>query len=930
VSGYTLDPTIQYTDLKYSKLIKYIQAVPTIDFNNSLLTHVTNVVSTTITNHLDVSAEIVNFPASQTINGTVSVDNFPATQPVSGSVNVDNFPALQNVSGDVRVMNFSDISGLHVVVENPVTSVTADISGQYVTANGLCPIVTNWLPYGTLYSAYPTGDVFEYGIELYQDVSAALFLGKEIYALDNSGLIVNLGTAFNYGILDVNSIGMKPYLVDYGPDYIFSKWGLAPEYNVIKPLLQDTSGQLVVSIPDAVSATISNFPQLQSVALNALAPNFVPLVGSLSVASPNLVPASSLTTGVGTDFVTDFVVGNLVYYLTADGVVALLGEVYSISSPTSMRLINATIYEIINVYGKLLGTETVELSARYNTHWLSVAVENTVTEKNSTDILAIVTAISETATSIDGKIVICNTSDISGTVITSATNSSMGMYASGFETFTPLTGLIAEISGTDVSGEGTAFLSQVALGDQFWLLKNAVPFLWGVVATVPTDRLVTLVTSLGNSSGLKDAYAINLVETMKPLLLDSYGDLRVNIVANSSYLIPQAVYLTEALPAGGNSIGSVVISGDVTEINSAAIASSVASIDGKIVTCNTSDISGSVIIKGNVTETNSAAIAASVASIDSKITVCNTSNISGSVIVSNFPAIQNVSGSVGLKAAFSNTNGNLVNLFTDSNNRLVTASQIQALDSNSLARVLRCDASGATAGILCVNNYPQGTTNVSGTVFLASGTNTIGSVGLKATNADSGSLVNLITDNNSFLMTSSLAKANNPSNISMPLKCDASGVLNVNSYPQGTTTVTGDVNVSGQVVLATGTNTIGKVYSYTNPASIITLVDISAGTGLTVSSSPVTLTAWSPANLGATTTVCYYKFYNKVGATSSDTPVFTYPVTSSANNTITSIPLYNLTFSVACSVRATLNYAANDTTVPLGRQISNILYDGFI
>jgi len=46
------------------------------------------------------SVNIGNLPATQTVNGSVSVSNFPVTQGVSGTTNVGNFPASQAVTGD--------------------------------------------------------------------------------------------------------------------------------------------------------------------------------------------------------------------------------------------------------------------------------------------------------------------------------------------------------------------------------------------------------------------------------------------------------------------------------------------------------------------------------------------------------------------------------------------------------------------------------------------------------------------------------------------------------------------------------------------------------------------------------------------------------------------------------------------------------------
>lgn len=68
--------------------------------------------------------EVINWPATQNINGVISVANFPATQPVSGTVNVGNLPATQPVSGTVGVNNFpatQPVSGTVGVSNFPAT-----------------------------------------------------------------------------------------------------------------------------------------------------------------------------------------------------------------------------------------------------------------------------------------------------------------------------------------------------------------------------------------------------------------------------------------------------------------------------------------------------------------------------------------------------------------------------------------------------------------------------------------------------------------------------------------------------------------------------------------------------------------------------------------------------------------------------------------
>jgi len=82
-----------------------------------------------------------------------------------------------------------------------------------------------------------------------------------------------------------------------------------------------------------------------------------------------------------------------------------------------------------------------------------------------------------------------------------------------------------------------------------------------------------------------------------------------------------------------------VVSGSVTETNSADILSDTTSIDGKITACNTGAV---VVASGAITETNSAAILADTASLDTKITACNTGAVvvaSGAITETNSTAI---------------------------------------------------------------------------------------------------------------------------------------------------------------------------------------------------------------------------------------------------------------------------------------------------
>ncbi len=101
-----------YLERIWLRLVNGISAtiVGTVDVEVQNFPATQTVDGTVSVNNFPASTQVSNFPATQTVNGTVNVGNFPVTQAVSGSVSVSNFPATQNVSVvnqvDVEVQNF--------------------------------------------------------------------------------------------------------------------------------------------------------------------------------------------------------------------------------------------------------------------------------------------------------------------------------------------------------------------------------------------------------------------------------------------------------------------------------------------------------------------------------------------------------------------------------------------------------------------------------------------------------------------------------------------------------------------------------------------------------------------------------------------------------------------------------------------------------
>jgi len=140
ILGITGSSSLNTFDLTNYQKISGIETY-TSKLNN--LTYTDNNLNVNISNPSEGITHVFidNFPASQTINGSVSVDNFPAgithvfidnfpaSQTINGSVNVDNFPAgitnvyiqnypaSQTINGSVNVDNFP--AGItHVFIDN--------------------------------------------------------------------------------------------------------------------------------------------------------------------------------------------------------------------------------------------------------------------------------------------------------------------------------------------------------------------------------------------------------------------------------------------------------------------------------------------------------------------------------------------------------------------------------------------------------------------------------------------------------------------------------------------------------------------------------------------------------------------------------------------------------------------------------------------
>ena len=135
---------------------------------------------------------------------------------------------------------------------------------------------------------------------------------------------------------------------------------------------------------------------------------------------------------------------------------------------------------------------------------------------------------------------------------------------------------------------------------------------------------------------------------------------------------------------------------------------------------------------------------------------------------------------------------------------------------------------------------------------------------------------------------------------------------------------TDSVDISGQtVVVGSGTNLIGKVLTFENPSSVISLTGVST-IGQTIKATAGSLFNISAFNGG--NAVSYLKLYNVAVPTNTDTPIMTFPILH--DSPINTISIHNYQFSTAIGVRATANYIANDTTAPNGITSIVAFYNG--
>jgi len=273
--------------------------------------------------------------------------------------------------------------------------------------------------------------------------------------------------------------------------------------------------------------------------------------------------------------------------------------------------------------------------------------------------------------------------------------------------------------------------------------------------------------------------------------------------------------------------------------------------------------------------------------------------VQGTVAVNNFPAIQTITGTVAVSSQPH------LSYLTD-NVAVATMPAITgtvAVSSQPYLSYLTDNVAVATMPAI------TGTVAVSSQPYLSYLTD---NVAVATMPAITGTVAVSSQPHLSYL-TDNVAVATMPA---------ITGSVSVSNFP-AVQDISGTVSIG--TALPTGNNIIGKVITFENPSSVISLNGIGT-TGQTIKDSAGSLFNITVFNDG--NAIAYLKIYDVAVPTASDTPVITLPVLH--DSPINSISIHNYQFPTAIGVRATANYIANDTTAPNGNTTLTAFFNGVL
>ena len=138
------DPLITHTHIYDENEVEYSATNPftidgTVELGSTSLSALENINATvtgTVTANVNGTVSVSNFPATQTVDGTVTIQDGGGSITVDGTVSVDNFPATQTVDGTVNIGTMPDITVDFPATQTVDGTVTIQDGGGSITVDG--------------------------------------------------------------------------------------------------------------------------------------------------------------------------------------------------------------------------------------------------------------------------------------------------------------------------------------------------------------------------------------------------------------------------------------------------------------------------------------------------------------------------------------------------------------------------------------------------------------------------------------------------------------------------------------------------------------------------------------------------------------------------------------------------------------------------
>lgn len=474
----------------------------------------------------NVSATILNYPSTQNVNGIVGISGI---NEISGSVSVNNFPSIQAVSGNLSVeVSATDLQfdGLKVTSANPLPvsanfnitfPETQNVSGSvsaYVlnqvseisstilnfpfsqNINGIIGVSGTTEISGTVsVSNFPSTQNVNgiVGISGTPLVSATITNFPTVQAVSGNISVQMSATDLQYNGTKVTNVNPLPVSGNFGVTF---------------PTTQNISG--------SVSATISNFPSVQSIQGVVGVSGSHGVSGNVSATITNFPSTQNVVGTVGLSAAISANILNFPSSQNINGIVGISGN-HAVSGTVSATILNLPNSQNVNGIVGVSGINEVSGTVSINNFPSVQAVSGNVSvEVSATDLqfdgtkvtfvnpLPILGDVNTTEKanlinywpnmeSIETEKVELNVDPSGALQVRGSFTTDEGSYSTDFtgnSIYTILSGTcIFENGSTTVSGIGTSFLSQLSYGDFIKLSSDTLIDYTRIISIISNTEL---------------------------------------------------------------------------------------------------------------------------------------------------------------------------------------------------------------------------------------------------------------------------------------------------------------------------------------------------------------------------------------------------------------------------------------------------------